>query len=161
MLTKRDTSTSRARAAMRLMLGIALAAGALSGVGEVAFAQNPRTVPESVQPVDAGPQLRRSLEFMLRASELVTSEPTNEASAEASGLCLGAYRLQRGAQQGLSMDPVRRKSPIVAGAHKHITASRNALLGCTTRFESVRIEAGLEYLRTAIAQTRLAVTLIE
>jgi hypothetical protein len=147
-----------------------LAGGILLGSSTAATGQeaSPGKKVESARPEDAFPQVQRSLQLELKALELVTNQPTKETLLEAAHLCITAYRLQRGSQSGFGFDRIKRHSPLVAEAQKHIKVSRDALLGCTTRFNSAAshrkeeaIEQGLEFLRTAITRTRVAITLAE
>ena len=145
-----------------LLLGTSMAVGGLTAAG--AEDVSPREIRESVKSVDAIPQLHRSLQLMSRAMDLATTQITREASSEAHALCHAAYRLQRGAQQGLGVDPVKRRSPVAAETHKHISASRKALLACSTsfaEFSPLRMEQGRTSLQTAISETRVALMLAE
>ena len=152
----------RSRPWSRVMLSSVLAVAVMAGCVETAIAQSPTAMmKESVRPVDAMPQLHLSLRLQVQAMELVTNDPTREASLEAGKLCRSAYGFQRGAAQGLGVDPIRRKSPLVAEAQKHITTSRENLLMCGFRFENGLINEGLEFLRKSLTATRIAVTLAE
>ena len=161
----RPTRSGRRPNAARALATMAVASLVIGPVlAATAQDLSPREIRESVKPVDAMPQLRLSLQLLVRAQDLVTSQPTKEASAEAADLCRAAYRLQRGAQQGLGTDKIKRRSPMASETHKHISASRQALLDCSTRFSvfgTVRMQKGLASLQTAVAQTRVAVTLAE